>query len=138
MILCSAFLLMLFLFSAGYPWFYKQFEHEPFGVKYSPDRHFRLEVYAVPFLPLKPYCLIPEWKACSGCAGYVRLINNKDATILHEKYVKTAYGGLDGIVRGVSWKKNKLLLYDANYFIEGAEGPLRAPHIYAEWILPYE
>ena len=70
------------------PWIYKQFPHEQlFEASYSPDRKYRIEYYAIPFLPFKPY----KYKGlgCSDCPGYIQLIDNTSNIVLAEQYFKS-------------------------------------------------
>lgn len=88
---------MGFLSAAFLPWAYKRFPHEPWATKRSPDGRFRMEYYAVPFLPFRPQYL--RGMGCTDCPGYVRLVDSKNEVILQEKYFHTG----DEISGGVNW-----------------------------------
>lgn len=96
---------LIVLISWGFPWLYKLLDHEQlFKPSYSPDDGYRIEYYAIPFLPLKPYKYIGF--GCSDCPGYIRLINNKTGKILQEEYFDMA----QQVRVAIKWKKGKVYL----------------------------
>jgi len=93
---------VVFLFSAFFPFLYKQFNHIPMSVKHSPDKCFRIEYYAILFLPLRPH--YASGMGCTDCSGYVRLLRNSDGEILQEKYFSTRHE----VSSGVNWSDNEV------------------------------
>lgn len=84
-ILVCVVLVGFILFVGCFPWVYKQYDHDPLSANYSPDGRFRIEYYAIPFLPFKPYDYFWGF-GCSDCPGYVRLVENNTGKVLQEKY----------------------------------------------------
>jgi len=82
-------LLLSFILAGILPWVYKQFDHEPWAIDYSPDRRFRVEYYAIPFLPFRLHYY--KGMGCTDCPGYVRLLQNIDGKILQEKYFQMSH-----------------------------------------------
>lgn len=85
-----------------FPWFYKQIDHEPFAVSDSPDGRFRLEYYAIPFLPLRPDLFIGM--GCMDCPGYLRLVDREANKMLVEKYFQMR----QELSSGVEWKPDEV------------------------------
>ena len=94
----SAFFLICILISGLFPWVYKQLDHEPRAINYSPDKRFSIEYYSIPFLPFRPHYYAGI--GCTDCPGYIRLVNNS-GDVLEEKYFQTRHE----VSSGVDWEK---------------------------------
>jgi hypothetical protein len=102
-LLLSVLAASLMLAAAGlFPWLYKQLDHEPWAVSTSPDGRFRLEYYAIPFLPLRPDRYIGL--GCTDCPGYLRLVDREGGKILAEKYFRMQHE----LSSGVEWRPREV------------------------------
>lgn len=91
------------LAAAGlFPWLYKPFDHAPWAVSTSPDGRFRLEYFAIPFLPLRPDRYIGM--GCTDCPGYLRLVDREGGSILAEKYFRMEHE----LSSGVEWRPHEV------------------------------
>lgn len=99
------FVFIVVLMSWGFPWIYKLFDHEQLlKPSYSPDNKYRIEYYAIPFLPLRPHKYIGF--GCSDCPGYIRLLDNETNEVLQEEYFEMT----QQVSASVKWKEDKAYL----------------------------